>query len=71
MLLELKRLSDQEFVNNKQADNYLKKRDTEIMAIKTPDGKPAKYKVVPLKVKTKADVEKEKEAKKKKKAGKK
>jgi len=41
------------------------------MAIKTPDGKPAKYKVVPLKVKTKADVEKEKEAKKKKKAGKK
>ena len=41
------------------------------MAIRTPDGKDAKYKVVPLKVKTKADVEKEKEAKKKKKAGKK
>jgi hypothetical protein len=41
------------------------------MALKTPDGKDAKYKVVPLKVKTKADVAKEKEAKKKKKAGKK
>jgi hypothetical protein len=41
------------------------------MAIKTPDGKDAKYKVVPLKVKTKADLEKEKEVKKKKKAGKK
>lgn len=41
------------------------------MAIRTPDGKDAKYKVVPLKVKTKADVEKEKEAKKKKKVGKK
>jgi len=39
------------------------------MAIKTPDGKDAKYKVVPLKVKTKADLEKE--VKKKKKAGKK
>lgn len=41
------------------------------MAITTPAGKKATYKVVPLKVKTKADVEKEKEAKKKKKAGKK
>ena len=35
------------------------------MAITTPDGKKAKYKVVPLKVKTKADVEKEKQPKKK------
>jgi hypothetical protein len=69
--LELKRLFVLEYANNKQADNLLKKRDTEKMAIKTPDGKDAKYKVVPLKVKTKADVEKEKEAKKKKKAGKK
>jgi hypothetical protein len=71
MWLELRELLDLEFVNNKQADNPIKKRDTEIMAIKTPDGKDAKYKVVPLKVKTKADLDKEKESKKKKKAGKK
>jgi hypothetical protein len=71
MWLELRELLDLEFVNSKQADNRLKKRDTEIMAIKTPDGKDAKYKVVPLKVKTKADLDKEKESKKKKKAGKK
>ena len=71
MLLGLRRLLGLEFVNNKQADNSLKKRDTEIMAIKTPDGKDAKYKVVPLKVKTKADLDKEKDSKKKKKAGKK
>jgi hypothetical protein len=71
MWLELRELLDLEFVNSKQADNLLKKRDTEIMAIKTPDGKDAKYKVVPLKVKTKADLDKEKESKKKKKAGKK
>ena len=71
MWLELRKLLDLEFVNSKQADNLLKKRDTEIMAIKTPDGKDAKYKVVPLKVKTKADLDKEKESKKKKKAGKK
>jgi hypothetical protein len=36
-----------------------------------PQGKPAKYKVVPLKVKTAADVAKEKEAKKPKKTVKK
>jgi hypothetical protein len=71
MWLELRELLDLEFVSNKQADNPIKKRDTEIMAIKTPDGKDAKYKVVPLKVKTKADLDKEKESKKKKKAGKK
>jgi hypothetical protein len=71
MWLELRELLGLEFVSNKQADNSLKKRDTEIMAIKTPDGKDAKYKVVPLKVKTKADLDKEKESKKKKKAGKK
>ena len=41
------------------------------MAIMTPDGKAAKYKVVPLKVKTMADLDKEKESKKKKKASKK
>jgi hypothetical protein len=41
------------------------------MAIKTPDGKDAKYKVVPLKVKTAADLAKEKESIKKKKVGKK
>jgi hypothetical protein len=35
------------------------------------EGKPAKYKVAPTKVKTKADLEKEKDSKKKKKAGKK
>jgi hypothetical protein len=71
MWLELRELLDLEFVNNKQADNTSKKRDTEIMAIKTPDGKDAKYKVVPIKVKTKADLDKEKDSKKKKKAGKK
>jgi len=38
------------------------------MAIMTPDGKAAKYKVVPLKVKTMADVAKEKESAKTKKA---
>jgi hypothetical protein len=71
MWLELRKLLGLEFVNNKQADKRLKTRDTEIMAIKTPDGKDAKYKVVPVKVKTKADLDKEKESKKKKKAGKK
>ena len=35
------------------------------------EGKPAKYKVAPIKVKTQADLEKEKDSKKKKKAGKK
>jgi hypothetical protein len=38
------------------------------MAIMTPDGKAAKYKVVPLKVKTMADLAKEKESTKAKKA---
>jgi hypothetical protein len=38
------------------------------MAIMTPDGKKAKYKVVPLKVKTMADLAKEKESVKTKKA---
>lgn len=43
------------------------------MAITTPEGKKASYKVVPLKVKTAADAAKEKEKAKKspKKAGKK
>jgi hypothetical protein len=35
------------------------------------EGKPAKYKVAPIKAKTQADLEKEKDSKKKKKAGKK
>lgn len=35
------------------------------------EGKPAKYKVASVKVKTTADLEKEKDSKKKKKAGKK
>ena len=38
------------------------------MTLKTPEGKDAKYKVVPTKVKTMADVKKEKETKTKKKA---
>jgi len=37
------------------------------MAIMTPDGKKAKYKVVPLKVKAEADLSKEKESAKTKK----
>ena len=41
------------------------------MAIMTPDGKKAKYKVVPLKVKTASDLAKEKESVKAKKAPKK
>jgi hypothetical protein len=41
------------------------------MKIKTPDGKDAKYKVVPTKVTTMADVKKEKKIKTKKKADKK
>jgi hypothetical protein len=41
------------------------------MAIMNPDGKKAKYKVVPLKVKTAADLAKEKESLKAKKDSKK